>query len=153
MHSITKQYNFISIVKNVKTSLPKFFEISPNRWKNKNFWGYACNPCTPNSHTTEFWPCLLSRYNKIVVNDKIGRAEHSLQVTLWVFCTTNINTFMIPDSLRNIMIRVEEAKVVMTYSEKILSTFCRKLSHKLSVEANPCHANECQRQALHKRCA
>jgi len=33
MHSVTKKYNYIIIVKNVKISLPKCFEILPTFFK------------------------------------------------------------------------------------------------------------------------
>ena len=44
IHSITKNYNFINIVKNFETSLPKVFEISSNFWQIKTFGGALAPP-------------------------------------------------------------------------------------------------------------
>ena len=46
LHSITKKYNFIYIVKNIEATLPKFFEILPKFLVNQKFGG-ACAPPAP----------------------------------------------------------------------------------------------------------
>jgi len=44
MHSITKNYNFSNIVKNVETFLPKCFEILLKILTNRNFGGAFAHP-------------------------------------------------------------------------------------------------------------
>jgi len=57
LHSITKISNFLSIVENVKTSLPNFFEILLKFMTDQNFEGHLQplhpTPLHPGSYTTE----------------------------------------------------------------------------------------------------
>ena len=46
MHSITKKYNFITIVKIFEASLPNLFEILRKYLKKQNFGGCACTPAS-----------------------------------------------------------------------------------------------------------
>jgi len=53
MHSITKNYNFSNIVKNVETFLPKCFEILLKILTNRSFGGAFAHPTsTTLSHHT-----------------------------------------------------------------------------------------------------
>ena len=47
-----KKYNFINIIKNFETSLPKLFEILSKFLTIQSFWVFACTSYTPSSYTT-----------------------------------------------------------------------------------------------------
>jgi len=75
MHSETKKYNYINIVKMSKFLCPNF-EILPKVLTNKNFWDCACTPAAT-------VPASLKRsvYSSTLCNNKFVR--------IWIFHSTS----------------------------------------------------------------
>jgi len=70
LHLVTKKYKFISIVKSVESSLPKFCEILPKFSTNQNFEGVCSSPSppTPTPLTSSIYIAWVKKSSRFAVS-------------------------------------------------------------------------------------